>query len=192
MRLTYPSGTTFQVYANPKQQKKAEELLKKCPQLIRNAYDKSTRRFAKIILQIVKESFMTGLPPIGSGVSWAPLAPRTIRSYNSWKYTGYHLYYLIGQMYHRVGIYQSRTKNREVRIGFPQGVRAIDPNPRQRSGSLKSRPTLNTLMAILEGGTNRIPPRPLFRPAFKAAGGAKRLTKFFIEDLRKELRKYIR
>lgn len=177
----------LQIYADPKSQRKAEELIRNCPDILRRAYEKGAKRFAEILLREIKRCIMTGLPPAGSGVSWKPLSPRTIRSYKSWGFEGTHPWYLIGQMYRRIGIFQTRSKKREVRVGFPTGVKALPP---QKGKNTRGRPTLTALAAVLEAGTNRIPPRPLFAPAFKAVGGSTRVRKFITEELKKELRKY--
>lgn len=186
--FTYPFGH-IQIYVDQKAQKKAEELIRACPEILRRAYEKGARRFANLLVREIKYCLMVGLPPIGSGVSWKPLSPRTIRSYKSWGFESTHLWYLTGQMYRRIGIFQTRRRNKEIRVGFPVGVRA---NPPQKGKGKGSRPTLSTLAAILEAGTNRIPPRPLFAPAFKVVGGSSRVKKFIVEELRKELNKYKR
>lgn len=179
----------LQIYANPQDQRKAEEFFRRCPGIMRKAYEKGAQRFATILLRVVKTALATGNPPPGSGVSWPPLAEGTKKVYASWGFPNAHLWYVIGAMYRRVGIFRTRQK-KDIYVGFPQGVRATHPNRKTRS-NLNYRPTLSGLSAMLENGTNRIPPRPLFAPAFRAVGGKQRLSRFIIEELRKELRKYI-
>lgn len=158
---------------------------------MRKAYEKGAKRFAEILLQIVKRALATGTPPPGSGVSWKPLSEKTLKAYKSWGYEDAHPWYVIGQMYRRVRIQQSRGRNKTIIVGFPSGVRATHPNKKTRS-NLSQRPTLTALAKQLEEGTAKVPPRPLFSPAFKAAGGKARLSRFIVEELRKEFRKYTR
>lgn len=179
----------IQIYANPRDQRKAEEFLRRCPEVMRKAYEKGARRFATILLRVVKTALATGNPPPGSGVSWPPLSEKTKKAYESWGFPNAHQWYVIGAMYRRVGIFSTRQK-KDIYVSFPQGVKATHPNKKTRS-NLNQRPTLSSLSAMLETGTNRIPPRPLFAPAFKAVGGKQRLSRFIIEELRKELRKYL-
>lgn len=153
------------------------------------AYQKGAKRFADILLQIVKRAIATGVPPPGGGASWQPLTDKTKKAYKSWGYENSHPWFLIGQMYRRVGIQQSRGRNKEIIVGFPTGVRATHPNKNSRS-NLSTRPTLTTLARQLEEGTGKASGRPLFAPAFKAAGGKNRLSRFIVEELRKEFRKY--
>lgn len=187
--VKYPSQykSPLQIYVTPQAQKKAEELIRRCPEIMRNAYEKGATRFAKILLAEIKHCLMTGMPPAGSGVSWKPLSPRTIKAYKSWKFPEAHLWYLTGQMYRRISIIRTKSKLKEIKVGFPTGVRALSP---QKGKNTRGRPTLNALSSMLEAGTNRVPPRPLFVPAYKAVGGQTRLRKFIVEELKKELRKY--
>ena len=55
-----------------------------------------------------------------------------------------------------------------------------------------SRKTLNQIAIMLEYGSRdgNLPPRPLWKPAFEAAGGNVVLEKEIRNQLRKELRKY--
>lgn len=186
-KLSFPAN--IQIYVNPRDQRKAIEFFRRCPEIMRKAYEKGARRFATILLQIVKRALATGVPPPGSGVSWPPLSEKTKKAYKSWGYENAHPWYLIGQMYRRVGIFATRSQNKELRVGFPQGVRATHPNKKSRS-NLNQRPTITRLARMLEEGTDGIPPRPLFAPAFKAAGGEARLNHFIVEELKKEFRKY--
>lgn len=177
----------IQIYVNPRDQRKAMEFFRRCPEIMRKAYDKGARRFGTILLQIVKTALATGNPPPGSGVSWPPLSPKTLKTYKSWGHEGAHPWYVIGQMYRRVGVFATRQK-KNVYVGFPQGVKAVHPG--NIRGNLNSRFTLKKLAIILEHGAGRMPARPLFKPAFKAAGGKQRLNRFIVEELRKEFRKY--
>lgn len=187
IRLNSP--VDIQIYANPRDQKKAEELLRRFPEIMCKAYERGAKRFATILLRIVKTALATGNPPPGSGVSWPPLSPKSKKAYKSWGFPNTHLWYVIGAMYRRVGIQRSRGRKKEFLVGFPQGVRATHPNKNARR-NLSLRPTLSGLAKLLEEGGGRVPPRPLFGPSFKAAGGKQRLNRFIVEELRKELRKY--
>lgn len=155
---------------------------------MRKAYEKGARRFGTILLDIVKRAIATGNPPPGSGVSWPPLSEKTKKAYTSWGFPNAHPWYVIGAMHRRVGIFITRGK-KAVYVGFPQGVRATHPNKNSRR-NLNTRPTLQALAKLLEDGGGRVPPRPLFAPAFRAAGGTQRLNRFIVEELRKEFRKH--
>lgn len=182
--------TDIQIYVNPRDQQKALEFFRRCPGIMRKAYERGTRKFSEHLLRIVKRAIATGNPPPGSGVSWAPLKESTKMSYKSWGYEGAHPWYVIGQMYKRLGIYTTRQK-KNIYVGFPQGVKATHPNRNSRS-NLNYRPTLTSLARMLESGTSTTPGRPLFAPSFKVAGGKERLTRFILEELRKEFRKATR
>lgn len=185
-RLSLP--VDIQIYVNPRDQQKALQFFRRCPEIMRKAYEKGSRRFAKILLDIVKRSLATGNPPPGSGVSWPPLSEKTKKAYKSWGFENTHLWYVIGNMYRRVGIFATRG-NKTIYVGFPQGVRATHPN-KNAQRNLNTRPTLQALAKLLEKGGGRVPARPLFAPAFKVAGGTSRLNRFIIEELRKEFRKH--
>lgn len=178
----------LQIYVNPRDQQRALEFFRRCPGIMRKAYEKGTRRFSEHLLRIVKRAIATGNPPPGSGVSWAPLKDSTKKAYKSWGYEGAHPWYVIGQMYKLVGIYTTRQK-KNIYVGFHQGVKATHPNRNSRR-NLNQRPTLAGLATMLERGTSTTPGRPLFGPSFKAAGGKERLTRFILEELRKEFRKH--
>lgn len=187
----FSSPEDIQIYISPRDQQRAEEFFRRTPEAMLLAYRRASQRYAKIILDIVKRAIATGLPPPGSGVSWPPLSPKTLKTYASWKYPNAHPWYLVGAMYRRVGIFQTRKRDYQVRVGFPHGVRAAHPAKSERA-AWSSRPTLTALARQLEEGSNKVPSRPLFRPAVKAAGGTRRLNTYLVEELRKEFRKLTR
>lgn len=173
-----------QVYVNPLDQRRLEIFMQRFPQMVNQAYDQASYRFARQLLGIIRKSLSTGLPPPGGGVSWAPLAPNTLKMYSRWGHENSHPWYVLGQMRREINIF----KNNRGRyyVGFPRGVTARHPNPDNKS---KRRPTLAALAQMLESSTDYRLGRPLFNPAFKSAGGKKRLQKFMVEELKNAFRK---
>jgi hypothetical protein len=127
----------------------------------------------------------TGLPP-GGRVSWPPLSEKTQKIYaKQGKGTGKPWYWL-GQMYREVGIQDTQRYGRYV--GFTPGIKG---KRMSRGRITEGTKTLTYIAKLLESGTmDWIPARPLFRPAFDEAGGTNKLTKYLIQEIRKECNKY--
>lgn len=160
---------------------KAEEVIDKLAPQIQKGYDIAVNKFANRILTIVRKAIRTGTPPPGGGVHWEPLAPSTLKRYKN--YPDHHLYHLTGLYGRSVGLfhYKSRTL-----VGLPINKK------RSSQGGL----TLNELAKILEFGTGgvgggkssgTIPPRPLWAPSLKAAGGRKKLKQEIITEIRRQV-----
>lgn len=178
---------SLQIYVDPVQQRRAMKLIEAMPEIMQRAYERGAQRFGKLVLQIVKKAMATGIPP--KGAKWAPLSDKTLKAYKSWGYSGSHPWFLIGQMWRQVNLFTNKRYG-TIYVGFKQGLRASHPNPATRA-NLGNRYTLARLARMLETGDGTpAPPRPLFSPAFKEAGGGARLNKFIVEELRKELKKY--
>lgn len=174
-----------QIYVRPLDQRRIEIFLQRFPQTVEQAYEKASMRFATLVLGIIRKALSTGVPPPGGGVSWAPLAPGTLKAYARWGHTKAHPWYVLGQMRREINIFKS-SKNRAY-VGFPRGITAIHPN---RNGRARKRPTLAALAKSLESSTDYRRGRPLFNPAFKSAGGYQRIQKFIIQELKNSFRKY--
>lgn len=167
-----------QIYIDPRDQLRAEKLIANSPSILTQSYKRGIEKFSNQLLRIVRKSLNTGMPPPGSGVSWPKHSPTTLK-----RYPEHPLLHLTGQYARSVTIV--RTKNRTY-VGLPIGVRKITyaGNP--------SHLTLNQVALILEYGSSdgRIPPRPLWAPAFEVAGGREAIKKEIRREVRKELRKY--
>lgn len=168
----------IQIYVDPVKQRQAERLIAKTPSIMKLGYELGTRKFGNQLLRIVRCSLNKGLPPPGSKVSWPPHATATLK-----KYGAHTLLNLTGQYARSVTMV---TQKDRTFVGLPPGLRKITYSGRT------SRKTLNQIAIMLEYGSRdgNLPPRPLWQPAFEAAGGNKVLEKEIRNQLRKELRKY--
>ena len=177
INISLPIGSV-QIYVDPRKQMQAEKLITRTPQIMQRAYDLGSRKFGNQLLRIVKRSLNTGVPPPGSKVSWPPHATATLK-----KYGAHTLLNLTGQYARSVTMV---TQKDRTFVGLPPGLRKITYSGRT------SRKTLNQIAIMLEYGSRdgNLPPRPLWQPAFEAAGGNKVLEKEIRNQLRKELRKY--
>lgn len=137
--------------------------ISKLPEAIQKGYDRGTELFSNRLLRIIRKAVQSHTPPPGSGVYWAPLSRKS---------KGKGIYYLKGVYYRNIGIYKYRGR---VLVGLPS-------NARHYSGL-----TLNQLAIILEYGNGKIPARPLWRPATKAAGGTKELRRILMREIRRKI-----
>ena len=167
----------IQIYVDPVKQRQAERLIAKTPSIMKLGYELGTRKFGNQLLRIVRRSLNNGLPPPGSKVSWPPHATATLK-----KYGAHTLLNLTGQYARSVTMV---TQKDRTFVGLPPGLRKITYSGRT------SRKTLNQIAIMLEYGSRdgNLPPRPLWKPAFEAAGGNVVLEKEIRNQLRKELRK---
>lgn len=177
----------IQIYVDPFKQRQAERLIAKTPSIMKLGYELGTRKFGNQLLRIVRRSLNKGLPPPGSKVSWPPHATATLKKYGATailkKYRAHTLLNLTGQYARSVTMV---TQKDRTFVGLPPGLRKITYSGRT------SRKTLNQIAIMLEYGSRdgNLPPRPLWKPAFEAAGGNVVLEKEIRNQLRKELRKY--
>lgn len=175
VNITLPkvSNLVLQVKLNGEWQK-VESLVSNLGPSMQRGYDKAVSKFSRNLLAIVKKSLTLGIPPVGGGVTWQPLAPSTIERY------GQHPIYNLTGLYSRsVGLFRYKSK---VLIGLPIGARR----------SPQKKLTMNQLAIMLEFGSNddRIPPRPVWEPSLKAVGGKNKLKQLILTEIRKELQKY--
>lgn len=176
--LSTPVGS-LEIYVDKREQARAERLIAKTPSILTNVYVKGTEKFGNQLLRIVRQSLNTGVPPRGSGVSWPPHAPGTLK-----KYGDHTMLNLTGQYARSVTLVKG---NKRTFVGLPIGIKKITYTGKT------SRKTLNQIAIMLEYGSRdgNLPPRPLWAPAFKAAGGKDVLQKEIRNEIRKEIRRVI-
>jgi hypothetical protein len=184
--LSTPVGP-LEIYVDKREQARAERLIAKTPSILTEGYAKGTEKFGNQLLRIVRRSLNTGVPPRGSGVSWPPHAPGTLKKYGEKKYGkkkyGDHtLLNLTGQYARSVTLVKGKKR---TFVGLPIGIKKITYTGKT------SRKTLNQIAIMLEYGSRdgNLPPRPLWNPAFKAAGGKAALQKEIRNEIRKEIRR---
>lgn len=177
--LDIPSGR-LEIYVDKARQARAEKLIQSVPSILTKSYENGTRKFGEKLLRIVKKCLSTGMPPAGSEVSWLPHAEATVKA------LGEHtLLKWTGQYKRSVNIYHQRNR---TYVGLPNNVRKI----RKKGKGKESGKTLNQIAILLEYGSkdSNLPPRPLWAPAYKAAGGTKVLQKILRNEIRKQLRNH--
>lgn len=182
--LSTPVGP-LEIYVDKREQARAERLIAKTPSILTEGYAKGTEKFGNQLLRIVRRSLNTGVPPRGSGVSWPPHAPGTLKKYKKYKKYGDHtMLNLTGQYARSVTLVKGKKR---TFVGLPIGIKKITYTGKT------SRKTLNQIAIMLEYGSRdgNLPPRPLWNPAFKAAGGKAALQKEIRNEIRKEIRRVI-
>lgn len=179
INLSIPIGS-LEIYVDKREQARAERLIAQTPSILTKGYAKGTEKFGNQLLRIVRRSLNTGVPPIGSGVSWPPHAPGTIKKYK--KYGDHTMLHLTGQYARSVTLVKGKKR---TFVGLPIGIRKITYTGKT------SRKTLNQIAIMLEYGSRdgNLPPRPLWGPAFKTAGGKAALQKEIRNEIRKEIRR---
>lgn len=80
--LSTPVGP-LEIYVDKREQARAERLIAKTPSILTKGYAKGTEKFGNQLLRIVRRSLNTGVPPRGSGVSWPPHSPGTLKKYGA-------------------------------------------------------------------------------------------------------------
>lgn len=185
--LSTPVGP-LEIYVDKREQARAERLIAKTPSILTEGYAKGTEKFGNQLLRIVRRSLNTGVPPRGSGVSWPPHAPGTLKKYGDHtilkKYGDHTMLNLTGQYARSVTLVKGKKR---TFVGLPIGIKKITYTGKT------SRKTLNQIAIMLEYGSRdgNLPPRPLWNPAFKAAGGKAALQKEIRNEIRKEIRRVI-
>lgn len=180
INLSTPIGS-LEIYVDKREQARAERLIAQTPSILTNGYAKGTEKFGNQLLRIVRRSLNTGIPP--KGTSWPPHAPGTLRKYKKYKkYREHTMLNLTGQYAKSVTIVKGKKR---TFVGLPIGIRKITYTGKT------SRKTLNQIAIMLEYGSRdgNLPPRPLWGPAFEAAGGKAALQKEIRNEIRKEIRR---
>lgn len=137
---------------------------------IQRGYTEAVRKFSRKTLRIIQHSVTTGAPP--KGVKWQSLAPSTIKRYGP-----HPIYNLRGVLRRAIRLNEGKSR---TYIGIPARMKPSNP---------KSTLTLNQVMIILGHGSRNgnIPARPLFQPAYNAAGGNPELRKQILREVRSRL-----
>lgn len=134
-------------------------------------------KFAKKLHQLVRRCLRTGTPP--KGVSWPPHSEFTTKSLGAHK-----LLNLTGFYMRSIKIMDQGPVS-TIAVGLPKGLK----RPSSAKGS--HRLTMKQIAQILEYGGNKVPARPLWRPAFNEIGGNARLKKDITQGIRKKIRSSI-
>lgn len=183
--IRLPVLANLQIYVDKRDQEKAQRLLDRQPQILRKAYENGAKEFGAILLKIVRTCLNKGEPPRGQGVSWPLHSPHTIK-----KFGNHPLLHLTGQYARSVQI--MKNKNGNIFVGVPQVMKErMTSKSQEGRSSGNSIRTLNQIAYILEVGTSRIPPRPLWKPAYQAAGGPKKVREIMVKHIRKEIKKEV-
>lgn len=183
--IRLPVLANLQIYVDKRDQEKAQRLLDRQPQILRKAYENGAKEFGTILLKIVRTCLNKGEPPRGQEVSWPPHSPHTIKKFGS-----HPLLHLTGQYARSVQI--MKNKNGNIFVGVPQVMKErMKSKSQEGRSSGNSIRTLNQIAYILEVGTSSIPPRPLWKPAYQAAGGPKKVREIMVKHIRKEIKKEV-
>lgn len=176
--ISIPIGP-LEIYVDKREQARAERLIAKTPSILTKGYVKGTEKFGNQLLRIIRRSLNTGVPPRGSGVSWPPHAPDTIK-----KYGDHTMLNLTGQYARSVTLVKGKKR---IFVGLPIEIKKITYTGKT------SRKTLNQIAIMLEYGSRdgKLPSHPLWAPVFKAAGGKAALQKEIRNEVRKEIRRII-
>lgn len=174
INISTPIGP-LKIYVDKRKQARAERLIAQTPSILTKGYTKGTEKFGNQLLRIVRRSLNKGIPP--KDTSWPPHAPGIIK-----KYGEHTMLNLTGQYAKSVTIVKGKKR---TFVGLPIGIRKITYTGKT------SRKTLNQIAIMLEYGSRdgNLPPRPLWGPAFKAAGGKAVLQKEIRNEIRKEIRR---
>lgn len=160
ININFPSPVPQIELSRGSQWKLTERVLTTLPDAVRRGYDSGVNKFSRTLLQVIKRAIATGTPPKGSGITWQPTK------------RGNKPYYIQGEFYRSIGLYKYKSR---TLVGMPINIR-------HRKGL-----TLNQLAILLENGSPRIPARPLWRPAYKAAGGNTAMKKVLLTEIRKSV-----
>lgn len=165
----------LQIYTDPKEQARAEELIADTPGMMEDAYYRATEKFGNQLLKLVRKCLKNGTPP--KGVQWSPHSANTIKRYGEHTLLNY-----TGQYLRSVQLVRQKKR---VYVGLPTNVKKI------RGNGKTSIRTLNQIAIMLEYGSRNgnLPPRPLWKPAMEQIGGSKELKRILVNELRKEIRK---
>lgn len=166
----------FVVKIDERKAVRVHALLKDFPNEVELGYKIGAQEFATKLHRLVRRCLKTGIPP--KGVSWPPHSPVTT------KMLGPHpLLHLTGFYYRYIKIIQNKTS---IAVGLPSGLK----RPAMMKGSSKL--TMKQIAVINEYGGGRIPPRPLWRPAYEQIGGKVGLKKCVTNWIRKIIKEEVK
>ena len=187
------SDLNIRIYVDKKQEARARRLIESMPDIYNRTFKKVSRDFGTRLLRLVRRCLSTGTPP--NGVSWPPHSKSTVHDLGAHPLLNY-----TGAYKDSIGIISTASRT-WVGVGYNRfggtrnrNTRAVAGMSRQRPGlSSNSTLTLNQIAIIHEYGSKdgRIPPRPLWKPAWKSLGGNSKYQRALRDELRKELRKYM-
>ena len=183
----------IQLYANKSQQAKAQRLLDKMPNIYKEAFTRASQEFGERLVKIVKKCLAIAQAPPNSGLSWKPHSARTVQNLGA-----HPLLHYTGTYMNSIGIQRSPTRT-WVGLNYNRQGGSRNARGRATTGSARatqrppSKLTLNQIAIINEFGSRdgKIPPRPLWQPAWKSIGGNSAYQKLLRDCLRKELQKYM-
>lgn len=148
---------------------------------IQRGYDEAIKYFSTKLLKIVKDAVKLGIPPKGSGIRWEEKSPNS-RNPD-------HLYWVKGFYYRALGIFSYRGR---TYVGLRSKGRASSGNLSliELANLLEKGTKVAGLHSYEGNGQSRIPPRPLWAPAFNISmGGTTNLRKRIITSIRQQLSK---
>ena len=178
------------IFSDPAETAKAERLIKETPKILWEAWKDAAERYGKNIVKEAKRCVSSGVPP--KGVHWPPLSKRYVEAMAG----DDRIYYKTGQYYESIGIHKDNVyyttgvlAKQRYFVGLPQG------KMKEPARFKSSRPPLSLIQVanILERGSmdGDIPPRPLWKPLFDAAGGKERIRVFARNAIKRQLNKYM-
>lgn len=184
---------SVKIYANKADQAKAQRLLDKIPDIYKGAFDRATKEFGMKLVSLTKRCLAIGQPPPNSGVSWPPHKPSTIHDLGAHPLLNY-----TGAYMNAIGLQRAQGRT-WVGINYNRQGGSRNAYGRATSGSARvnqhpqSKLTLNQIAIIQEFGTKDglIPPRPLWRPAWKSVGGNRAYQKLLKKYIKEGLSKYM-
>jgi hypothetical protein len=176
------------VFSDPDETRRAEELIKRTPKILFDAYKDAAERFGKDIITKARRCIDTQTPP--HGVNWPKLSSRYVA-----RMAGDDRIYLKSyQYYEAIGIYKDhvyyqsgKLAKTRIFVGLPTQVKKVHPRFNR-----DTKLTLIQVANILEMGTRneRIPPRPLWKPLFQDMKGNERIKTFIKNSIIRQLKKY--
>lgn len=172
------SSIRFVIKLDERKAARVKVFLKDFPNEVELGYRIGAEEFARKLHRLVVRCLKTGTPP--KGVSWPPHSPVTT------KMLGAHpLLNLTGFYMRSITIINKGWSKGVIAVGLPAGLR----RPSNIKGS--SSMTMRKIAEINEYGGGKVPPRPLWRPAYKQIGGNQALKKSVSKWVRKIIREEV-
>lgn len=179
------------IFTDPAETAKADRLIKDTPKILWEAWKDAAERYGKNIIKEAKRCINSGIPP--KGVHWPPLSPRYVKAMAG----DDRIYYKTGQYEESIGVHRENMyysgsgafARPRYFVGLPPGVMKIPARFKSRRRPI----SLIRVAQILEQGapSMNIPPRPLWKPLFDAAGGKERIKVFARNAIKRQLSKYM-
>lgn len=178
------------IFTNPAETDKAERLIKDTPKILWNAWRDAAERYGKNIIKEAKRCINSGIPP--KGAHWPPLSPKYVEAMGG----DDRIYYKTGQYEESIGVHKENMYYTSGAFARPRYFVGLPPGVTKYAARFKSRRkplSLIRVAQILEQGapSRNIPPRPLWKPLFDAAGGKDRIKVFARNAIKRQLSKYM-